>query len=73
MHPISTFACGTRLVLGRREVDGKSNGIPALPGLPALSSLAGCIVTAVAMCRAAGREATGGGRGLDGERPPVRR
>lgn len=49
MHLISAFACETRLVLGQRKVDGKSNEITAVPELLAMLSLEGCIVTADAM------------------------
>jgi predicted transposase YbfD/YdcC len=49
LHMISAFACDTRLALGQRKVDGKSNEISALPELLALLTLDGCIVTADAM------------------------
>ena len=49
LHLISAFACDTRLALGQRKVDGKSNEISALPELLALLTLDGCIVTADAM------------------------
>jgi predicted transposase YbfD/YdcC len=49
LHLISAFACDTRLALGQRKVDGKSNEITALPELLALLTLDGCIVTADAM------------------------
>jgi len=49
MHPVSAFAAEARLVLGQSKVDGKSNDISALPTLPRLLSLDGCIVTADAM------------------------
>ena len=49
LHLISAFACDTRLALGQRKVDGKSNEITALPELLALLTLDGCFVTADAM------------------------
>jgi predicted transposase YbfD/YdcC len=49
LHLISAFACDTRLALGQRKVDGKSNEITAVPELLALLTLDGCIVTADAM------------------------
>ncbi len=58
MHLISAFACDTRLALGQRKVDGKSNEITALPELLALLTLDGRIVTADAMhCQKATAEA----------------
>jgi hypothetical protein len=42
LHMISAFACDTRLALGQRKVDGKSNEITALPELLALLTLEGC-------------------------------
>jgi predicted transposase YbfD/YdcC len=58
LHLISAFACDTRLALGQRKVDGKSNEITALPELLALLTLDGCIVTADAMhCQRATAEA----------------
>jgi predicted transposase YbfD/YdcC len=58
LHLISAFACDTRLALGQRKVDGKSNEITALPGLLALLTLDGCTVTADAMhCQKATAEA----------------
>ncbi len=58
LHLISAFACDTRLALGQRKVDGKSNEISALPELLALLTLDGCIVTADAMhCQKATAEA----------------
>ena len=42
LHLISAFACATRLALGQRKVDGKSNEISALPELLALLTLDGC-------------------------------
>ena len=58
LHLISAFACDTRLALGQRKVDGKSNEITALPELLALLTLDGCIVTADAMhCQKATAEA----------------
>jgi hypothetical protein len=42
LHLISAFACDTRLALGQRKVDGKSNEISALPELLALLTLDGC-------------------------------
>ncbi len=43
LHLISAFACDTRLALGQRKVDGKSNEITALPELLALLMLDGCM------------------------------
>ena len=58
LHLISAFACDTRLALGQRKVDGKSNEITALPELLALLTLEGCTVTADAMhCQKATAEA----------------
>ncbi len=58
LHLISAFAGDTRLALGQRKVDGKSNEISALPELLALLTLEGCIVTADAMhCQKATAEA----------------
>ena len=42
MNRVSAFACDTRLALGQRQVDGKSNEITALPELLALLTLDGC-------------------------------
>jgi hypothetical protein len=42
LHMISAFACDTRLALGQRKVDGKSNEISALPELLALLTREGC-------------------------------
>jgi predicted transposase YbfD/YdcC len=65
LHMISAFACATRLALGQRKVDGKSNEISVLPELLALLTLDGCIVTADAMhCQKATAEAIVG-RGGD--------
>ena len=65
LHLISAFACDTRLALGQRKVDGKSNEITALPELLALLTLDGCIVTADAMhCQKATAQAIFG-RGGD--------
>jgi len=42
-------ACGQQPVPGLHKVDDKSNGITAVPGLPALLSLKGAVVTLDAM------------------------
>lgn len=45
------MACGARLVLGQVAVEDTSNEIAAVPELPAMLSLEGCVVTADAMNR----------------------
>jgi predicted transposase YbfD/YdcC len=49
LHMVSAWAAGTRLVLGQRKVDGKSNEITVVPELLELLELKGCIVTMDAM------------------------
>lgn len=46
---VSVWATENRLVLGQREVDGKSNEITAVPPLLDLLNISGCIVTTDAM------------------------
>jgi predicted transposase YbfD/YdcC len=49
IHTISAFAHGSGLVLGQRQVDGKSNEITAIPALLDQLVLSGAIVTLDAM------------------------
>src|SRR3954466_3029303 len=49
LHLVSAWASEQGLVLGQREVDGKSNEITALPALLETLSLKSCIVTLDAM------------------------
>src|SRR3712207_4612526 len=49
LHLVSAWASGRGLVLGQREVDGKSNEIAAIPELLDVLRLDGCIVTLDAM------------------------
>ena len=49
LHLVSAWASGRGLALGRREVDGKSNEIAAIPELLGVLRLDGCIVTLDAM------------------------
>src|SRR5215204_3841123 len=49
LHLVSAWASEQGLVLGQREVDGKSNEIPAIPALLETLSLKNCIVTLDAM------------------------
>src|SRR3954451_20924304 len=49
LHLVSAWASDQRLVLGQREVDGKSNEITAVPELLDTLHLDGCIVTLDAM------------------------
>src|SRR5947209_7670919 len=48
-HLVGAWASGRGLALGRRAVDGKSNGITAVPELLDTPRLEGCIVTLDAM------------------------
>jgi predicted transposase YbfD/YdcC len=45
IHMVSAWASASRLVLGQRKVDEKSNEITAIPALLKLLVLKGCIVT----------------------------
>jgi predicted transposase YbfD/YdcC len=49
LHLVSAWASDQGLVLGQREVDGKSNEITAIPELLDILHLDGCIVTLDAM------------------------
>jgi Transposase DDE domain len=49
LHLVSAWASDQGLVLGQREVDGKSNEITAVPELLDTLHLDGCIVTLDAM------------------------
>ena len=49
LHLVSAWASGRGLALGRREVDGESNEIAAIPELLEVLRLDGCIVTLDAM------------------------
>jgi predicted transposase YbfD/YdcC len=49
LHLVSAWASEQGLVLGQREVDGKSNEITAIPALLETLSLKNCIVTLDAM------------------------
>ena len=49
LHPVSAWAEEQRLVLGQVAVDGKSNGITAVPKLLEMLNLRGKAVTAGAM------------------------
>jgi len=49
IHLVSAWAQHSRLVLGQRTVDSKSNEITAIPALLALLDLQGCTVTIDAM------------------------
>src|SRR5215210_6601361 len=49
LHLVSAWASDQGLVLGQREVDGKSNEITAIPELLDTLHLDGCIVTLDAM------------------------
>ncbi len=49
IHMVSAFASAQHLVLGQRQVDGKSNEITAIPALLDLLCLKGAIVTMDAM------------------------
>ncbi len=49
LHPVSAWASDQGLVLGQREVDGKSNEITAIPELLDTLHPDGCIVTLDAM------------------------
>lgn len=49
LHLVSAWACEQRLVLGQFAVDGKSNGITAVPELLRMLTLEGSIVTADAL------------------------
>jgi predicted transposase YbfD/YdcC len=46
---VSAWASASRLVLGQRKVDDKSNEITAIPALLSVLEIAGCIVTIDAM------------------------
>ncbi|HOJ21593.1 MAG TPA: hypothetical protein PLY56_08665 [Armatimonadota bacterium] len=48
---VSAWATESGLALGQIKVDGKSNGITALPGLLKLLELANCVVTAPSVRR----------------------
>src|SRR4029078_5084429 len=61
LHLVSAWASEQGLVLGQREVDGKSNEITAIPALLEMLSLENCIVTLDAM----GCQKTIAGRILD--------
>ena len=61
LHLVSAWASEQGLVLGQREVDGKSNEITAIPALLETLSLENCIVTLDAM----GCQKTIAGRILD--------
>lgn len=45
LHMVSAWACANRLVLGQEATQEKSNEINAIPKLPELLELTGCIVT----------------------------
>jgi predicted transposase YbfD/YdcC len=49
INTVSAWAASTRLVLGQKKVEGKSNEITALPELIKILDLSGCIVTIDAM------------------------
>jgi predicted transposase YbfD/YdcC len=49
LHLVSAWACQSRLSLGQRRVEDKSNEITAIPELLALLSVRGCLVTIDAM------------------------
>jgi DDE_Tnp_1-associated/Transposase DDE domain len=49
IHRVSAWASATRLVLGQRKVDDKSNEITAIPALLSVLEISGCIVTLDAM------------------------
>ena len=49
IHMVSAWASQTRLVLGQRKVDDKSNEITAIPKLLEVLDIHGCIVTLDAM------------------------
>lgn len=49
IHMVSAWATASRLVLGQRQVDQKSNEITAIPELIKILDISGCIVTIDAM------------------------
>ena len=49
IHMVSAWATTSRLVLGQRQVDQKSNEITAIPELIKILDICGCIVTIDAM------------------------
>ena len=49
IHLVSAWASGSGIILGQRQVDGKSNEITAIPELLCLLDISGCIVTIDAM------------------------
>ena len=67
LHLVSAWASDQGLVLGQREVDGKSNEITAIPELLDTLHLKGAIVTLDAMGEA-GRKVPSGAAGWKGQR-----